>query len=150
VKPRGALGVVGRMKMKNLIGIAMLLGACGGKQPAPAGGSGSADPIGVVSDTRTAIEKRRDTACEQVGARVTACAVADAKAELDAGRITKAEFDTDTAPGIQRKLTEEWVKGCRVPMSSRQVRVLEVCLREEQECGPFADCLTHLNDQKGK
>jgi hypothetical protein len=31
-------------------------------------------------------------------------------------------------------------------MSSRQVRVLEVCDKEEQQCGPLVSCLGHLNE----
>jgi hypothetical protein len=135
--------------MRTVI-VVLLLAACGGK-PAPAGpGSGSAEPIGIVKDTRSELEKRRDTACEQLGPKLTACAVADAKAELDAGKITKKEFDLNTGSEVQRKNTDEFVKACRVPMSSRQVRVLEVCFKEEQQCGPLADCLTHLNDNVGK
>jgi hypothetical protein len=126
------------------------MGACGSKHPAPnhvGEGSGSA---AVVADPRTELERRRDTACEQVGPKLTACAVADARVELDAGRMPKKEFDLNTAPEVQRKNTEESVKACEVPMSSRQVRVLEVCFKEEQECGPLADCLTHLNDKPAK
>jgi hypothetical protein len=32
-------------------------------------------------------------------------------------------------------------------MSSRQVRVLEVCDREESQCGPLLSCLDHLNEK---
>jgi hypothetical protein len=35
-------------------------------------------------------------------------------------------------------------------MSSRQVRVLEVCFKEEQECGPLMSCLDHLKAQPAK
>ena len=52
---------------------------------------------------------------------------------------------------MQKKNTEEFVARCNVPdMSSRQVRVLEVCVREEAVCGPFLSCLDHLNDKDGK
>ena len=123
--------------------------ACGGAKPTPTTGSGSGDP-GPVKDTRTALEKRRDGACEQLGPRITECALADAKAALAAGKITQKDFDSTTTSDILRKNTSEFIKACRVPMSSRQVRVLEVCFKEEQECGPLADCLTHLNDNVGK
>jgi hypothetical protein len=29
-------------------------------------------------------------------------------------------------------------------MSSRQVRVLEVCFKQETECGPLTECLKNL------
>ena len=134
--------------MRNL-GFVLVIAACGGK-PAPAGPGSGAEPIGVAKDTRSELEKRRDLSCEQVGAKITECAVADAKTELEAGRISKQEFDLDTTPDIRRKNTEKFVKACKVPMSSRQVRVLEVCFKEEQECGPLGDCLTHLNDKPAK
>lgn len=135
-----------------VLAIVSTLAACGGK-PAPQNpqGSGSAEqPVGVVKDTRTEIERRRDAACEKLGARLTACAVEDARAELAAGKVSKAEFDANTAPEIQRENTAKFVTACKVPMSSRQVRVLEVCDREEAECGPLTDCLTHLQDKPAK
>ncbi|HEU0030091.1 MAG TPA: hypothetical protein VFQ53_05640 [Kofleriaceae bacterium] len=133
--------------MRNLVGVVLLIAACGGKQKPP---PSNATDDGVVKDTRTEIERRRDAACEKVGTKLTECAVADAKAELDAGRMTKKDFDANTAAGVRERNTAEFVKACKVPMSSRQVRVLEVCYREETECSPLADCLTHLNDGAGK
>jgi len=137
--------------VKSLIAIVFgVLVACGGKHPVSTHegqGSGSAAPM---PDTRSELDRRRDTACERIGPKLTACAVADARTELEAGRIPKKEFELNTAPDVQRKNTDEFVKACEVPMSSRQVRVLEVCLKEEQECGPLADCLTHLNDKSAK
>lgn len=133
--------------MKAFVLVALI--ACGGKQPsAPAGGSGSGsgetDP---VKDTRNEFQKRLATACESVGKRITDCAVADAKKEVTAGRMTQKDFDLNTKPEILDKNTEEFVKKCDVPaMTSRQVRVLEVCHNEETECDPFLDCLSHLNE----
>jgi hypothetical protein len=127
----------------------VVLVACGGSKPAPASGgsgSGSAEPPGVVTDTRTELEKRRDAGCEKLRPRLVQCAVDDAKADLDAGKTTKKQFDADTAPAIREKLGEKWLEKCRVEMSSRQVRVLEVCDREEQQCGPLVSCLAHLNE----
>jgi len=130
-------------------GLAMIVAACGGKQKTDTGagaGSGSADPVGVVQDTRTEIEKRRDAACDELAPRMTQCALEDAKAAHAAGKVSKADFERDTAPGVLAKNTEEGKKACKVQMSSRQVRVLEVCLKEETQCGPLFDCLGHLND----
>ena len=122
------------------------LGACGGSKPPV-----NPDPTpGVVKDTRTPIEKRRDAVCGPVGDRIVTCAVADAEAELKAGKVSKAEFDKDTAPDIRRGLKASWLKTCTTPKTSHQVRVLEVCLKEETECGPFTDCLLHINDELKK
>lgn len=128
-------------------GLVILAAACGGKQKTGGGtGSGSAEPVGVVQDTRSEIEKRRDVACDELAPRLTQCALDDAKAALAAGKVSKADFDRDTAPEILRKNTEEGKKACKVQLSSRQVRVLEVCNKEETQCGPLIDCLGHLND----
>lgn len=130
--------------MKSLAFV--LLVACGGSKPAATTNNGSAEPPGVVTDTRSEIEKRRDAACETLKPRLVQCAVEDAKAELDAGKITQQQFTQDTSPDVKAKLGSEWMKSCTVEMSSRQVRVLEVCDKEEQQCGPLLSCLAHLNE----
>ena len=131
------------------IAIIVLLVACGAKQQQqqqqpPAPSDASAEPVGVVKDTRPEIVKRRDTACEQIGPKLTQCAVEDARVQLAAGKITQQQFTDDTKPEVQRALTKAFLKKCKRDMSSRQVRVLEVCFREEQECGPLATCLENL------
>ena len=131
------------------LGVALGLGgpaACGGPQRAPdRTGGASADP--APADPRTPIERRRDAACDALGPRLTACAVADARADLAAGRIDQREFDDHTAPRWQDKLTADWLAKCKgATYSSRQVRVLEVCFREETECDPLVACLGHLHD----
>jgi hypothetical protein len=129
----------------------VLLVACGGSKPPPTTGSGSAEPKGVVKDTRSEIERRRDAGCESTGTRITECALADLKKAHADGKVTKKDFDAASAPAILKKNTEEWLTTCRKgATSSRQVRVLEVCFKEETECGPFLDCLTHLNDSAKK
>lgn len=121
--------------------------ACGGPQQPRGEGDGAIANRSPVDDARTPIEKRRDTACEQLGPKLTACAVDDARADLAAGRVAQAQFDRDTAPEVQRKNTEEFVTACKgASYSSRQVRVLEVCFREETRCAALLDCLGHLND----
>lgn len=139
------LGIRVRGGMRAFVFVALI--ACGGKQaPAPSGGSGSAD-VGPVKDTRNELQKRLAVACESVGKRITNCAVTDARKEVEAGRMTQKDFDLNTKPEILEKNTEEFVKRCDVPaMTSRQVRVLEVCHKEETECEPFLDCLSHLNE----
>jgi len=50
-------------------------------------------------------------------------------------------------PQFQDALTRKYVDKCDQPgkRSSRQIRVLEVCLQQETECDPLLDCLDHLN-----
>jgi hypothetical protein len=144
---RGAKGLSPMVMRSFAFGLVILAAACGSKQKTGNGsGSGSAEPAGVVQDTRTEIEKRRDAACDELAPRMTQCALDDAKAALAAGKVSQADFDRDTAPGVLAKNTDEAKKACKVQMSSRQVRVLEVCSKEESECGPLQDCLGHLND----
>jgi len=124
------------------------LAACGGPQRPPDddGRAGRPQPA-PVTDPRTPIEQRRDAACDRLGPKLTACAVEDARADLAAGKISQDQFDGDTAPAIQRKNTEKFEKACKgTAYSSRQVRVLEVCFREETQCAPLLDCLGHLRD----
>ncbi len=134
--------------MKYLL---VFLFACGGSKTQPVGpgsGSGSAVVEPPKKDTRTELEKRRDAACEQVGERITQCQVEDAKKSLAAGKVTQKDFDDATKPDWLKQYTAMFVAKCKIPMSSRQVRVLEVCYKEETECDPFADCLKHLDDQQ--
>jgi hypothetical protein len=120
--------------------------ACGGAQQ-PKAGDGAPENRSPVTDSRTPIEKRRDAACEQLGPKLTACAVEDAQADLAAGRVAQAQFDRDTAPEVQRKNTEDFIDACSgASYSSRQVRVLEVCFREETLCASLLECLAHLHD----
>ena len=126
---------------------ALLAAGCGGAaQPGVGPAMPASEP--AQADTRTPIERRRDAACDQLAPKLTACAVEDARADLAAGKIDQRQFDLDTAPAVQRRHTEEFEKACKkATYSSRQVRVLEVCFREETRCGPLLDCLGHLSDQ---
>lgn len=104
----------------------------------PAGaGSGSA----LSNQGGTEIERRRDAACEALGPRMTACAIADARATMTAEEL--ARLDVEQVATIH---TREFVKDCKAhPMSSRQVRVYEVCMREESACEPLIACLENAN-----
>jgi hypothetical protein len=128
----------------------VLVLACGGKQHTdtdPVPGGGSATP--VAHDTRTPLEQRRDAACEQVQPRLTDCAVEDAKREVERGRMTKAEFDKLKPEELRGAHKQKFLKECKgASMSSRQVRVLEVCYREEKDCDPLAECLKNLEPSK--
>jgi hypothetical protein len=131
----------------------LLLGAaaCGGPQRTSDGDGAAVKPPPPPPDSRTPIERRRDAACDQLGPKLTACAVEDTRTRLAAGKIDQRTFDRDTAPAVQHKLTEEFEAKCKRPAySSRQIRVLEVCFHEETECNALLDCLKHLDDQVGK
>jgi len=137
-----------RSVIAALLGLALAAVACGGK-PAPktaADGSGSGDPpVGVAKDTRTEIDRRRDAACGQLGPKLAQCAVEDSRAKLAAGELTRSQFEEATKPELVRALAEDWRKKCHQGyMSSRQVRVLEVCFREESACAPLGACLQNL------
>ena len=130
--------------------VLLALAACTKKPTTPVAneGTGSAGSGSGVRDTRTEIERRRDAASETLGPRKTKCAVEDAKKDLAAGKVKKEQFDQDTAPGVVQKNTEKYIDECKAkPYSSRQVRVLEVCQKEETECGPLLSCLDNLNKQ---
>jgi hypothetical protein len=149
----GAARVAAARRMCLCAAIAAGLG-CGGSQHA-ADGEGPVNrapgPAPAAADPRTPIERRRDAACDQLGPKITACAVADARADLASGKIDQRQFTADTAPEVQHKNTEEFVRACKkAQYSSRQVRVLEVCLHEETQCAPLLDCLGHLRDRPGK
>jgi hypothetical protein len=130
---------------------ACLAAACGGSQRKPDGDPPPAPSAAAARNgeaTPTALDRRRNAACDQLGPKITSCAVEDARADLAAGKIDKAQLDRDTAPEIQRKNTEKFLEACKgASYSSRQVRVLEVCFREESRCAPLLDCLGHLSDQ---
>ena len=134
--------------MRNLAFVLVVV-ACGPKHTDTIGNGSDPDPTPPTKpDTRTAIEKRRDIACETLGPKITSCAVADAKAEMEAGKVSKEQFEKDTASGVLKKNTEKFIEQCqKSPYSSRQVRVLEVCQKEETECGPLLSCLDNLNKQ---
>ena len=143
-------------KLTKLVAIAVVIAACGAKQPTGGAGSGSgisnapgdhAADHQVVGDTRTALEKRRDEACKTIAPKLTKCALEDAQADLAAGKVKKADFDRDTTPEVLRKNTEVFIDKCAGwrNISSRQVRVLEVCFKAEEQCGPLRDCLGNLD-----
>jgi hypothetical protein len=138
-----------RAAAASILGLALGGLACSGPQRAPERtGAAAAEP--AHADARTPIERRRDVACDALGPRLTACAVADARADFAAGKIDRHQLEVDTAPEWQQKLTAKWLAECKgARYSSRQVRVLEVCFREETECGPLVACLDHLHDRVG-
>jgi hypothetical protein len=121
-----------------------LVAACGG-QSASAPSNQNTTPIQGPNEARTPIEKRRDDACDALAPKITHCAVDDAKANLAAGKITQAQYNKDAAPEVVRKNSDEYATKCKgQQLSSRQVRVLEVCFKAESECGPLLACLDNV------
>lgn len=133
-----------RASLVLAIAIGIALGACGGKQAAPPEHPETLDT--PPPDPRTPLEKRRDAACEIVAKRISACAVEDAKRDLAAGKVTKAQFTKDTAPEVVEKNAEQYADKCKAKRdySSRQIRVLEKCPQYETECEPLLECLENL------
>jgi hypothetical protein len=121
--------------------------ACGGTTPPPPNPTGSGSG-GVVRDTRSELVKRRDAACEQLSPRLYDCALSDAKAAVAAGTIKPAVLAELETPKMKEHFFDDWLTKCRVDMSSRQVRVLEVCYREEAACEPLGECLKNLAPAK--
>src|SRR5262249_52750930 len=143
---RGRAG--GQVRVSAVIVAALAIAACGGQQKAPptAGsgantGAGSDDdltihphkPGGAAADTP--IHKRRNAACEQLGPRLTECAIEDAKKNHD----SEALKDIDKVAPLN---TKKFIESCEgSEMSSRQVRVLEVCFHDAPDCAQLDECL---------
>jgi len=123
----------------------LLAGACA-KQAAPADDTLPDDlsprtDESATPEPATELDARRDAACETLGPRMTACAIEDARATMSADELAKLDVE-HTAP-IH---TREFVRSCQTQaLSSRQVRVYEVCLREETACDALIKCLDNAN-----
>lgn len=132
--------------MKRLVFV-VLAGCASKPAPAPQTPPPAAPPTaGVVQDTRTDLEKRRDAACDIVGKRTADCAVKDSDALFAAGKIKKSEHDAAIDPRVVAKDAEVYADKCKAKRdySSRQIRVLEKCPEYEKECAPFFECLQNL------
>jgi hypothetical protein len=126
--------------MKSILLFALI--ACGGSKPPE-----KPEPVHPTSSyTPSAIEQRRNTACDAIQPKLTQCALADAKATMSPKELADLNPDELLATHKQKFLKE--CKGAA--MSSRQVRVLEVCNHEETECAPLAECLKNLEPQRSE
>lgn len=122
-----------------LLGAALWLSACGG--------SGSTTPPKEPEAPKpemTEMQRRQGAACEALSPKLTQCAYESAKRSLTEEEMKKEQV-VEKMPEHTKQLTDE----CKQQqMSSRQVRVYEVCMREESECGPLMDCLENAKPQK--
>ena len=124
--------------------IAALLVACGPKaRPAEDPIPGDPEP-GAPQPTE--LELRRDAACEALGPKITACAIEDARRTMTPEQL--AELDPEKVAPVH---TREFIKDCKErSLSSRQVRVYEVCMREESACEPLLACLENAAPTAGE
>jgi hypothetical protein len=107
-------------------------------------GGAPAKPEPTPEPTRTPLEIRQDAACEQVGPRVIDCALNDLEAATSPEELAKLDLDKMRAANIRKFTT-----ACTGQyMSSRQVRVYEVCAAEETECEPLLACLDNALPKK--
>lgn len=122
-----------------------LVAACGSKNTASGDGDTLPDDLRANGNSdvppATELEKRQGAACESLGPKLTECAIADARATMPPEELAK--LDVENTGKIH---TREFVKSCKAQtMSSRQVRVYEVCLREETECPALTTCLENAS-----
>ena len=121
-----------------LLVCAVAMTACGSK---PAARTGPDNHSTTTAETRSELAIRQGAACEAIGPRLTACAVAEARRTMSADELAKLDLEK-TAPVH----TEEFITECKAQrLSSRQVRVYEVCSVEETECDPLVTCLDNVN-----
>ncbi|MCE9578037.1 MAG: hypothetical protein K8W52_33210 [Deltaproteobacteria bacterium] len=127
--------------------LALALAACGSKTPAPAEPDDTLTEhpaTGVHADTE--IHRRRDAACEALAPRITACAVEDAKATM-----TPEELKSLDLPATTKIHQREFIKQCTADeLSSRQVRVYEVCTKEAPDCAALDECLKNAEPGAGE
>jgi hypothetical protein len=120
---------------------AIALAACGNKNK----GGGDTVPDDP-EPTPTELERRQGAACEALGPRLTDCAIADARATMTPEQL--AELDVEKTAPVH---TREMIKQCKdQTMSSRQVRVYEVCMREETECDALTACLENAQPTESR
>ena len=107
--------------------------------PDPPGQKGEPEPPPPENE----LQRRQYAACDRVIPRLTACAVEDARRNL-----TPEQFEEEQIEEAAPIHTREYTKKCKNNyMSSRQVRVYEVCDREETECEPLVACLDNAKPE---
>jgi hypothetical protein len=126
--------------------IALLFAAACGPGSKPATTTPDPDPA-PPKDTRPPLLQRRDAACKALAPRITQCALDDSKIAAQNGEITQKTLTEISAPEILAKNSKNFIEKCEVPVSSRQLRVLEVCDREAPTCPELLSCLENLKAQ---
>ena len=120
----------------------LALAACGGTEAAKP--AQPADRKPAVPQLR----QRQDAACQAAGTRITDCAVADALATMTPAELAREHMVGDDLEWKKSENTKHFVEACtKAELSSRQVRVYEVCMHEASACDPYLDCLEHVNDK---
>jgi hypothetical protein len=116
--------------------LALWLASCAGApKPDP-------DPV-PVEPQRTELEVRQDAACNLVGGRVIDCAMTDLQASTPPEELAKL----DLAKMREENVSKFMATCAGGAMSSRQVRVYEVCAAAETECEPLLACLDNARPQ---
>lgn len=108
------------------------------------GGSAATPPAAPATPpAKTEFQRRQEAACDELGPKLTQCAYESAKRTLTPEQMKKQHVEEKRADH-----TALFVEQCRAQqMSSRQLRVYEVCMREERECEPLISCLEHAKPQ---
>ncbi|MEZ4359219.1 MAG: hypothetical protein R3B48_03495 [Kofleriaceae bacterium] len=135
--PGGASAFLSRGRWP--LAVALLSLACGGR------GAPAERPAGVEPQPEPASEfaRRQRAACAATGERVTACAITGLRAASTKDELAKLDLEK-----MQQVNSAAYAEKCEADaLSSRQLRVYEVCLREERECEPFLSCLDNLTPQ---
>jgi len=128
----------------------LLLVACGGHQQQQQKQIVSDDDLASLSSgpgesepppPEDELHRRQYAACEQIIPRMTSCAVDDAKKNMTAEQLKN--LDVDATAKIH---TREYTKKCKkCALNGYQVRVLEVCYAQTDNCDDLRDCLDNLN-----
>jgi hypothetical protein len=119
----------------------LALSACSGGASSPP--PKQPEPPAPEAKPMTELERRQGAACEALGPKLTQCAYESAKRTLTPEEMKKEQVE-EKRPEHTAKIIDECKKQ---QMSSRQVRVYEVCMREESECAPLLACLDNAKPQ---
>jgi hypothetical protein len=118
--------------------LALAAAGCGGGGAPP-----PREPAAPAAPPKTEFQRRQEAACDALGPRLTQCAYESAKRTLTPAEMKKQHVEEKRADH-----TALFVDKCRKQqMSSRQIRVYEVCMREERECEPLISCLEYAKPQ---
>jgi hypothetical protein len=126
--------------VKHALIAVLLAAACGGRSTTPAVEDDTLPDPARGGPPRSELQRRQEAACERIAPRMTECAVEDARRTLTPDQLAELDLEK-TAPLHTRKFIEECTSDA---LSSRQVRVYEVCEREAADCEELNACLDNL------